>query len=270
MDSPNLPIHIYKYVSWDNDFHRRMIYENEIFFASAERLNDPSDSAVPLRYDLGTDEQIYERYKYYVKLDHPHLTKSEIERVALNEMKINDIKNSNKLNGLLDKQRQLVKDKYGIFSMTTENNSILMWSHYSNSHKGICVRFNTKNFLNFIRNDCVKKRLLIVWAKVDYEINYPLINPFELDTDDIILKPLLIKSEKWKYENEIRFVLFDYSNKVINIPDDIIDQIILGCKISPEDKDSIIEVAQKKKLELSQSILRKNSFDLEFRKVSLR
>jgi len=269
MDSLNLPINLFKYISWDKVYHQRMIYENEIFFASIENLNDPSDSAVPIRYDLGTDEQIIERYKYYVKLDHPHLTDSEVERVAWNEMRINDIKNVNRVNALLDKQRKLVKEKYGIFSMTSENNSTLMWSHYSNSHMGICVRFNSQNFLDFIRNDCVRKKLLIVWDKVNYQPQFHSLNPFEIDTNDIVIKPLLIKSKSWDYENEYRFILFDYPNKKINIPDGIIDQIILGCKISPKDRESIIEVSQKKNLKLLQASLKMNSYDLEFNEVNL-
>jgi len=265
----DLPDYLFKYISLCNDYHKRMIYNNEIFFASIDKLNDPYDSVVMLRYDLATDEQINERYKYYVKLDHPNLTDIEVERVAKNEMRLNDIKNKDRVNGILVKQRKWVSEHYGIFSMSSVNDSVLMWSHYSDAHKGICIRFNIQKFLNFIRNDCVKERLLIVWNKVEYLPEYPLINPFELTTDEIVIKPLLIKSNRWKYENEIRFILFDHPDKALIVPDGVIDQIILGCKITTENRNSMIEISRQKNLAISQSCLKSDSFGLELNDINI-
>lgn len=264
-----LPQYLFKYITWEKDFHKRMIIENEIFFTSAKNFNDPFDSSVPLRYDLGTEEQILDLYKSHIKRDHLHLSSSEIERVAINEMRINKVKDHKVIERNLDSQRKWAIEKYGIFAMTSEYKNILLWSHYADSHQGICVRFNCERFLEFIRIDCVKNKLLIVWDKIDYQTDYPLLNPFELNDNDVVLKSLLIKSYDWKYENEFRFILFDNPNKAIIIPDGIIDQVILGCNISDKDKNTLVEVTKEKNIELLQSIIKRNTFGLDIVKINI-
>jgi len=266
---PELPTHLYKFITWEKEYHKRMIEENEIFFTSAKNFNDPFDSSVPLRYDLGTEEQIFELYKTHVKLQHPNLNSTEVERVAINEMRINKIKDPKIIESNLDYQRRWAIEKYGIFSMTTENKNILMWSHYADSHKGICLRFNCSRFLDFIRNDCLRNELLIVWDKIDYQTEYPLLNPFELNDNEVVLKSLLIKSCNWKYENEFRFILFDNPDRALIIPDGIIDQIIIGCNILSENKNKLVELAKLKKIELLQAIIKRNSFGLDIIKVNV-
>ena len=198
---------------------------------------------------------------------HPHLSASEIERVATNEMRINNIRNPKIIEERVDYQRKCISKNYGIFSMTSENDNILMWTHYANSHKGICIRLNVDQFLNFIKNDCVKEKLLIIWDKVEYQNEYPLLNPFILNDDEVVLKSLLIKSWYWKYESEYRFILFENPNRAIKIPIGIIDQIIMGCNISESDKGELVEIAKSRNIELLKADLKRNSFGLDINKL---
>lgn len=143
-----------------------------------------------------------------------------------------------------------------------------MWSHYSNLHKGICIRLDCKKFKAFIENDCPKDDNIIVWDKAEYLDEYPELNPFELSDYDQIMKSLLIKSSIWKYEEEIRFILFSYSNKVLTIPNGIIDQIILGCKISLKDRQDLINFAKTKNIKVVQAFRKEKDFGLGFQKIS--
>ena len=266
---PELPKYLFKYITWEKDYHKNLIIENEFFFSSAEKFNDPFDSSVPLRYDLGTEEQILERYKAHTSQLHPQLTPSEVERVARNEMRINNIKDPQNVERLLQKNRQWIIEKYGIFSATSDNKNILMWSHYANSHKGICIRINIDLFLNFIKYDCAKRGILIVWDKIEYQTDYPLLLPFELSDIDFVLKTLLIKSHHWEYEKEYRFILLDKPNTIIKVPPGIIDQIILGCNISKRDKKELSEISKSKKIELLKAKIKRNSFGLNILKINV-
>ena len=269
MQSIELPEHVYKYVTWEKEYHKKILLENEIFFPSVRKFNDPFDSTVPFRYDLGSDEQISSLYVEHISRDHPELTENEVKRVARNELRINDIRNPERVQYHINVQREFAATKFGIFSVSTQKDNILLWSHYSNLHKGICIRFSCKKFRKFIETDCVKKDLIIHWDYVDYQNEYPTLNPFEFEKIESYTKSLLIKSKDWKYENELRFILFDLPDKAIIIPDGIIDQVILGCKITKENKKELIQIAKKKNIELQQAVLKQNTFGLDFNKIKL-
>jgi len=264
-----LPDYIYKYISWDKEFQRRILYENEIFFSSANKFNDPFDSTIPLRYDVGSDDQIFELFVKLIRNDNNNLTDDEVKRIARNEMRYDDVRGKKRIENTIANQREIIAEKYGIFSASYRYDSILMWSHYSNLHKGLCIRFNCKKLKKYIENECPKNDWIIVWDKAEYKENYPLLNPFELSDDDLIMKSLLIKSIIWKYEKEIRFILFSYSNIALTLPDGIIDKIFLGCKILKDDRQEIIEIAQKKNIELVQAFRKENTFGLGFNSLNI-
>ena len=89
--------------------------------------------------------------------------------------------------------------------------SILMWSHYGDKHKGICDEFDRpdKDFLDVKYSN---KR-----CKFDLEdttrrmLGYMLSNE-EVDVNDkglirCISKPFIVKSLDWQYEEEVRCIL---------------------------------------------------------------
>jgi hypothetical protein len=264
MELIKLPEYIYKYISGDKSYHKRIIQENEIFFSSAKNFNDPFDSTIPLRYDLGSDEQILNLFTKLIRNENPNLTDDEVKRIARNEMTYDNVRGKKRIQNTIDNQRNIIETKYGIFSASYIYDSILMWSHYSNLHKGVCVRFNCEKFKDFIENECPPNDLVIVWDKADYKVDYPELNPFELSDYALIMQSLLIKSNIWEYEKEIRFILFTHPNRALTLPNGIIDQIILGCKIIKEDRQEIIDICKKKDLQLVQAFRKEKTFELGF------
>lgn len=88
-------------------------------------------------------------------------------------------------------RRQLdnTMEKYGICCFSRLNNSILMWSHYSNKHQGFCVEFDySKLELNL------------------FDINY--IHDFKkvkfIKNRDALYHLIYTKSSEWAYEKELR------------------------------------------------------------------
>src|SRR5262249_40518627 len=93
--------------------------------------------------------------------------------------------------------RQLANN-YGIFSCSERKNSILMWSHYSNCHSGICIGFETVGF----REQTSAHHMNVVYVKNGI---IPTIKPNPLpDPRDTALQGIY-KSKEWKYEKEHRF-----------------------------------------------------------------
>ena len=264
MDLIELPDHIYKYISFDNPYHRRIVFENEIFFSSVNKFNDPFDSTIPLRYDAGSDEQIFNLFIKLLHKDNPNLTDDELKRIARNELSYDNVRGAKRIQNTINNQRKIIASKFGIFSASHRYDSILMWSHYANLHKGICVGFNGHKLQNFIENDCAKEELIIVWDNVSYKSMYPVLNPFKLSDYELIMQPLLIKSEDWKYEEEIRFIVFDFPNKVVKLTQSIIDKIVLGCRTPTIHKEELKHYVVNKRIEIIQVTMKETGFGLDF------
>lgn len=94
--------------------------------------------------------------------------------------------------------------------------SILMWSHYANKHKGACIEYeiNDKDFFPVVYSQNMPKYQLNKTFEVMF--GHQFINKEVEDNDDryyFTFEPLLIKSNVWQYEGEIRCV---YSYKKRN------------------------------------------------------
>lgn len=95
----------------------------------------------------------------------------------------------------------LVSD-YRLYCFTHEiddNHDIIMWSHYSDSHRGLKIRFNS-NFNEFVS---IYRFVPIIYSDNRIQFKYR-------DDDDErrqkIEEVLHYKSSVWKYENEYRLI----------------------------------------------------------------
>lgn len=142
--------------------------------------------------------------------------------------------------------------------------SPLMWAHYADSHKGICIRYRfSKDF--FVADE--DKRKIVFGKPMKYE------STFKYGDSIFMSKALLAKSDVWKYENEYRIMLFDpTTNKEYpSIPFDgkveIVD-VHLGIKCSEENRMKIFKLLQNKNISLYQMTLNENfSFEFEAKRI---
>jgi len=67
------PKYLYKFRSFRHENHKRMLTDNEVFFPSPDKLNDPFDCRVPIRYDNFTKNEFIRhwttRYREYFPND---------------------------------------------------------------------------------------------------------------------------------------------------------------------------------------------------------
>jgi len=137
------------------------------------------------------------------------------------------------------KVRCFVKHKERSRKQPFENQ--LMWSHYADSHRGICIRYK---FDTEITIEDEKEKIFSIWYNVDYKLEIKPDNPKSL-------KFLLATKEKcWKYENEVRLVHFDPScivkYKPISIKESKIEAIFFGCRCTDEDEQTIRKIFHEK------------------------
>lgn len=112
--------------------------------------------------------------------------------------------------------------------------NLLMWAHYANSHKGICVKYYLHRGIQFIgdnnREVCILKPLIYKDKKMDVK--------------DITLEDaFFLKSTQWAYEDEHRLLYFSESPSQAYHPINGVEivGVYLGAKIRPFDRSFILK-----------------------------
>lgn len=129
---------------------------------------------------------------------------------------------------MIDKQR--IGISCGSFTPTCP----LMWGHYGDNHKGICIKYVFDDL-------SYNKNISLEIAKVKYS-DEP-IKIFDLsgpELENLKYEILSNKYSKWEYENEIR--LINQGQGLLKINKLVITEIIFGCKSSTKDRYSIIKL----------------------------
>lgn len=219
-----------------NEYTKELLENNEFYFSSPQQLNDPKDCYVNFVYKGSEDEFIAHMVKKGI-LVHPTLE--------------NWLSNSTKtVDGKYLYQKREQTNKVRVFCLSGLYNETLMWSHYAESHKGICIEFKTYNVPNgaFLNSDSLiphfKNGNNFIIYKVKYEEEFPkevnLLNENEWErTSNFIIT----KNASWEYEDEYRIVLptseFNGDNYTIKFDKRALKSIIFGTNI---DKIKIREI----------------------------
>jgi len=140
---------------------------------------------------------------------------------------------------LWDITNQFGEDTIRVCCLTEKNDSIIMWSHYAKYHKGICVEYeiDSEHFKNMVYPVIYSGKL------------FDMTNIFEkVQTGSFnnlfATVAAMHKSPEWSYEKEWRIIVPTGEKSGIgNIPAPQIKSITLGSKISNENKNKIIEIA---------------------------
>jgi len=262
--------YIYKYRDWEDDYHKRLLVENEMFFTSPKRFNDPFDSTIPFRYDLGKENEYFKLYCEHITRMNPDKSSDEIINLANEYMEkgiYKDLENIERNKEYMLKKRH---EQFGVFSVSETFKNILLWSHYSKSHEGFCVEFDCKKLDKYFEINYKKFGRVIARHKIKYSKSQPVLNPFKIESSELVLNSLIIKSKVWKYELEHRYICHDGSDISVNIDEDIITKIYLGCKISEKNKNEIIETINIRniKIKIIQCIRDEYSFNLKFEEIN--
>ena len=166
-------------------------------------------------------------------------------------------------NKLIDTFNEIYKDKLRVSSFSEGNNSLLMWSHYADCHKGFCTEYDIESISE---DENLKKYLFpIEYTESIYDITQFYIdniinnNPLNVNT---LIKSVLYKSKEWEYENEWRFVITtsEYSRGFVKIPKP--KAIYLGSKIYIKHKEQFIKLCQTNNILLFQMKLDNKYFKM--------
>lgn len=142
----------------------------------------------------------------------------------------------------------------------------LMWAHYAESHKGMCIQYCfTKDYFHNKKSDLSFKR-------IQHEI-YTSGAP-NLNNDITILNALFTKDKVWEYEEEVRIIDLDFKeNKGIKVDPlhdkAMIEAIYLGYHCNDEIKTKVANAIRNTSIKLYQMVIEDNNLNqLKARRIS--
>lgn len=259
----NIPQPLYKYRLWtepnsETQYQRRILTENEIFLASAEQFNDPFDATIPYKYreDHLTPENIFLKLWQLGKEMFPELSDEQLMHKCYQQQHSGHFENGTYWKENYEDYKQNNYKNFGIFSLTSKKDNLLMWSHYANSHRGFCVGFDKFHLWNLIGG---------MLGPVMYQSEFPTVGLF--DENSMALTNLIMtKSPEWEYEDEYRFTKAYAAKQIFNFQNEAVLEIVLGYKMPEEEKNAIVILAKEKfpnaKLFQSQMSLEKFKLDM--------
>ena len=195
----------------------RIVLHNELYFAPAAKFNDPFD----LRPSLSFEATHEERVKAFIRLAStrkPGLTPVQIEAEA-ERLVAAAFDPANFAGTAASMGRGLtgvLTEHVGGFCASGKRDDILMWSHYADSHRGICLEFDEA---------CP---LFAAAQQVKYSKFRSPINRYSDDYDAMAEKALLTKSDHWKYEAEWRSLRLDEGPGTVRFAPEHLTGIVIG------------------------------------------
>lgn len=239
---------IYKYV--DIAGLEAILKKSTLKFTKPSDFNDPfefHDSLVERDLSVNHMRDIIQKRE-------PDITVS-----ALNRHLENFIQNKNEFIEDINQKFQRRKDSTRVSCFSMTNNSLLMWSHYSNKHKGACIEFSFEEL-----KKCFNTDFQI------FEVNYPdtleSMN-FSQYREEAISHWVSTKAKVWDYEKEIRFVLGSDPHEYQSFNIESISRIYFGSRMLVSEKEImeslIFDELDYRWIQTSEMVVSRSDFKLE-------
>jgi hypothetical protein len=226
---------LFHYQPFKADWLRTTLLEEKIWFSNPADFNDPWDCR-PFFYLPGENESsLKERYVEWFcarSADMPE-EERELKTKGLRE----DPAYLKRVVGQFSKSMtDAIREQYRVYCLSTHPESPLMWSHYTDKHRRICIEFSCDN------------GMFGSAMKINYVEEYPQLDFTNPESD--ILLPLITKSCAWSYEDEYRVValagpapgMLRTKGNFLKLPRDALKAVIMGCMISPSDAAELREI----------------------------
>lgn len=160
--------------------------------------------------------------------------------------------------------------KFRVSCFTESPYSMLMWSHYADNHKGLCIEYEippyaecySKLYHNLMPVIYSDERVPILSQCVRF-LQQPRLTPDILW--DIYKYGILMKSMIWKYQNEWRLVSWDdmlSNDDCYNCKFFRIKRVYLGNRMNKQNRLEIIEICKDKKIPYTGVMLVPNKYEM--------
>lgn len=207
-----------------NKFLIDSLVNRTLYFARPSRLNDPFDCQVDLRKSA----------------------QHAITRMTGSKRDI--LKRIFQADGYFDAIQQRMAN-VGVCSFSLKLEEPLLWSHYADEHRGVCLLYQfNENFLMDRKNEIVGvsditygENPLSDWImdSIPDQIEDTF---YERFTTELLKRVLIIKGSGWAYEHEARIIR--EQEGTFSIPKGCLKQVCFGLKISSSDMNLVKQIVE--------------------------
>jgi Protein of unknown function (DUF2971) len=211
------------------------------------------------------------------------LTKAELykRKSAMSSMPVKEIFKFDVLQQQHDDLIDHIQNNFrgsGVFCTSKNKNSLLMWSHYADHHRGAVFKFIP---------DEMRDSALLISKPVRYTRERPLIyrTPEDLIRNAIMM-PLFesvkqmtenliyTKSVEWQYEEEYRLVIPRFipagkTNEMLSFYPEELVAVYFGCRIDEQQKQELTILAREvnSKTQFYQASMARREYALEWERI---
>lgn len=253
------PSVLYKYRNWEDDYHRRILTHNELYFASPDQFNDPFDSKIHVREfspsKIVDESQIFTNHNIRIcSLSAKHDSVLMWSHYAKNHEGFCVGLRAKKIHAQFDEWN---KANCKVLPAETLG-GVPRYSHFLTTH-----------FAKYGDHPTVTQLHLLTHMRSNRskEPYFPLYT---------------FKANDWSYEEEVRAIYYRKGLEVgepvtLGFDDDCIAYVLLGWKMSDEHKEQVTAIVREKNkilsrresptrdlVELRQAERDSNTFNLKF------
>lgn len=256
-----LPKKLYRYRSL-NKAHREKqnLENNKLYLSSPKDFNDPYDCECKLNYHLiiyyvytslylesfsTWKAEIFKKSSldYRAMIENcPHYRKSYLN-------KYKEHHNVPKFNTLISD----IKDDILISCFSETYNSVLMWSHYADEHRGICIEYDLQDLYGNIQFTFNRAMYPVIYNRTLADVTQLAIDTIFKKSSKhvlnyVLIKPAVHKAIDWRYEQEWRIIFPRINTREIETPTP--SKIILGSRISKVDEEWLRDLCEQKSIKV--------------------
>jgi len=239
---------LYKYTTYSENLLSNLA-RDKIWVSTPDRFNDLFDCQYTINRKLSESE---------IKELHA-LAEHRKQSGDVNDLLVTACDTGNlgdMANEIADKLEENLRSKVGLYCLSEICDSLLMWSHYADMHRGLCLGFKAKP--GIISNS-------LGLYPVNYSSHFPTIRlkDFLFGLDLPAKQVLFTKSSEWSYEKEWRLMTTP-SNAEIDSPFKL-KTIIFGANMSQVHADTIKAILKdRQEIQYKRARPNDSAFSLDF------
>lgn len=253
--------HLYHWQRFDADRLEAIVRDNAVYCSKPSDFNDPWDCRPFFNTEILADPtELQKHIDWAARTCRRDGRMSEADIARMQRELRDPALLAQMVHQCTIATQQAVLERYRVYCLCPDITNALMWAHYADSHRGICLEFNVHN------------EAICCALEVQYFNEFPMTRQYSDDLAENLL-PSLAKSDVWRYENEYRLIVQDAANATahetllatngfLKLPDGALRSVIVGCQ-GPY--DAVRELVGKSNAEIPVRRVRKieNRYALE-------
>jgi hypothetical protein len=155
-----------------------------------------------------------------------------------------------------DTRRAIVENKTqtGMSSFSEVHDHELMWAHYADQYRGICIAYSFAKLLDDFAED-------VSFVRMFYNEIVPIVRHSRQEPSDVAKMVLSYKNYRWLYEREWR--MFASLGKIHYADKSCVSRVYLGSRIASDKRNKIIKAMSSLNIETHDMKIEKYSMTFE-------